>query len=51
VIKKIERLLKNEEKKLKSWFEIGDCDDHSTEEYINGRIEGLKLALNALKGG
>jgi hypothetical protein len=48
--KKLIKLIKNEEKKLKSWYEKGNCEDLLTEEYIYGRIEGLKLALKALKG-
>ena len=46
----IERALRKAESELRSWYELGDCDDRETEEYLLGKIEGLRQALSIAKG-
>ncbi|MEY3126348.1 MAG: hypothetical protein RL273_472 [Bacteroidota bacterium] len=47
--KKLEKALKKEQEKLNSWIFEGNCEDASTEEYLIGRIDGLKLAIKLVK--
>lgn len=49
--KKLEKLIKEEQGKLIDWIQNSDCNDVYTEEYMVGRIDGLKLALDAITGG
>jgi len=49
--KKIKKMIAREEKKLADWIQNADCNDIYTEEYKIGVIEGLKMALKAVKGG
>jgi|LakMenE01Jun11ns_1017448.scaffolds.fasta_scaffold9954237_10 hypothetical protein len=50
-VKKLEKALKKEQEKLNSWIFEGNCEDASTEEYLIGRIDGLKLAIKLVKVG
>lgn len=49
-MRKIARALREAEDRLRTWYEHGDCHDAETEEYLIGRIEGLRLALDLAKG-
>lgn len=49
MLKRLKRMLRMAEIDLETWHADGDCHDPETVEYLEGKIQGLRLAVMAVK--